>query len=284
MLAQASGKEDGVRLSFFSMGSPAKNSQQTAARTAMLGECVDLVALLTRHNSIVLPGSKNDVHMDFSQPIFSIRNQRGHVYHVPSLKKIGSCGNGSVRFNEYDRKEDDNFTQTESIEIRSIFDLDNLSDDVQKELIPRMLQAMSKFMPTTFPMTEELAYGRDRLLKEVHALTHIRNSWPPGKTKACPPECISAQVLMASLISPRVSDAFDAPPKADVETLDDCYDTSNYSPEQVWYYIYPATGYCNCCLHFFCCSVVQRSGSFAARFWTSNKMAVCDASIPTALP
>ncbi len=56
ILAQASGEEDGVRLSFFSMGSPAKNSQQTAAHTAMLGECVDLVAFLTRHNSIVLPG------------------------------------------------------------------------------------------------------------------------------------------------------------------------------------------------------------------------------------
>jgi hypothetical protein len=52
-------------------------------------------------------------------------------------------------------------------------------------------------------------------------LIHNRNSWPPGKTKACPPEGISVQVLMASLISPHVLNAFNEPPKDDVETLDD---------------------------------------------------------------
>ena len=78
------------------MGSPAKNPRQAATLTAMLDECMDLVAFLSRANSIVLPGrSRNDVHMDFEQPIFSIENQRGHVYHVPALGKIGCCGNGN---------------------------------------------------------------------------------------------------------------------------------------------------------------------------------------------
>ncbi len=79
---------------------------------------------------------------------------------------------------------------------------------------------------------EQMGISRDRLLKEEHALPHLRDSWPPGKTKACPSECISVQVLMASLISPHVLDAFNEPPKIDAETLDEAYDTNNYTHQQ----------------------------------------------------
>ncbi len=72
-------KDANVLLTFCSMNTLAKNAQQRAAFTAMLDECVELVAVLARTNSIVLPGSRNDANMDFGHPLFSIQNLRGHV-------------------------------------------------------------------------------------------------------------------------------------------------------------------------------------------------------------
>ncbi len=334
---QTSAAKDEVLLTFASLKSPRKNAQQRAALTAMLDECVAFVAVLVRANSIVLPGSQNDAHIDFNHWVFSIRNGRGHVYYAPELDKIGSCGNGQYRWNKYNGNEkDDPFTESEPLEIRSVVDLDNLTEDVQKELIPRMLKAMSQFVPATFPTTindlleldqrglpvftqllfwsmvkdrveckrlggaiglqsclrrltlsfvesgaqaylareeqlpldqrtcqheslnsnalgfalsmdadvtkhvrqlfdafEQLGISRDRLLKEEHILPHLVLSWPPGKTKRCPPESISVQVLMASLISPHFLDTFSEPPIAKADTLDECYDTRNYTQQQV---------------------------------------------------
>jgi hypothetical protein len=34
-----------------------------------------------------------------------------------------------------------------------MMDLDNLSEDVQKELVPKKLDAMSRFVPAAFPVT-----------------------------------------------------------------------------------------------------------------------------------
>jgi hypothetical protein len=109
-------------------------------------KCVEFVAVLARANSIVIPGSQNDANMDFEHPVFSIQNINGHVYYVPALGKIGSCSNGQFRWNKYNSCRDDLLTETEPLEIRSVVDLDNLTEDVQKELIPRMLHAMSKFV------------------------------------------------------------------------------------------------------------------------------------------
>jgi len=148
----------GKDFSMNALKQPPRNSAQQKMYDELLAFCVETVEFLIDNDVVLVPGSEAFDNIDHSK--FSVNNHNAHIYWLLELLKCGLTGDGVERTLEYIKQiGEDAFT------LISCIDIDNLPEDIQRELVRRIREGLARFLPTNLPTTH-----MEALLAEMFGL------------------------------------------------------------------------------------------------------------------